>query len=67
MLVCLSIVFLYFTKMIDIKEFEKENGLLGCKELKLYKSGKISEQEFQETIFHYAKDYKSKIESKLKI
>ena len=23
---------------IDIKEFEKENGLLGCKELKLYKA-----------------------------
>lgn len=52
---------------MDIKEFEKENGLLGCKELKLYKSGKISEQECKETISHYAKDYKSKIESKLKI
>ena len=46
--------------MIDIKEFEKENGLLGCKELKLYKSGKISEQECKETISHYAKTIKAK-------
>ena len=53
--------------MIDIKEFEKENGLLGCKELKLYKSGKIRERECKETISHYAKDYKSRIESSLKI
>lgn len=51
---------------MHIKEFEK-NGLLGCQELKLYKSGKISEQELKETMSHYAKDYKSRIESSLKI
>ena len=52
---------------IDIKEFEKESGRLACNELKLYKSGKISEQEFKEAISHYAKDHKSRIETSLKI
>ena len=52
---------------MDIKEFEKESGLLACKELKLYKSGKISEQKLKETMSHYAKDYKSRIELGLKI
>lgn len=51
---------------IDVKEFEKENGLLGCKELALYKLGKITEQEFKEAISHYAKDYKTRIENSLK-
>ena len=53
-------------KQVRDKEFEKENGLLGCKELALYKLGKITEQEFKEAISHYAKDYKTRIENNLK-
>lgn len=50
---------------IDVKEFEKDNGLLGCIELELLKAGKISEKEFEESISHYANDYKTRIKSSL--
>ena len=50
---------------IDVQKFEKENGLLGCVELELYKQNKISKQEFDSSIAHYAKDYKERIEHSL--
>ncbi len=44
-----------------IKKFEDKNGLFGCVELELYKSGKITKSEFEKSISHYAKDYKERI------
>ncbi len=50
---------------IDVKEFEKKNGLLGCVELELYKLNKITKQDFKNVISHYAKDYRERIEKSI--
>ncbi len=52
---------------ILVKEFEKQNGLLACKELELFRAGKINEQEFEKAISHYAKDYKDRIKASMEM
>lgn len=58
-----------FDSLLDcsilIREFEKANGLFGCIELELLKTGKITKEEFEESISHYAKDYKERIKKSL--
>ena len=49
-----------------IKEFEAKNGLFGCVELDLLRNGKINKLEFEKSISHYAKDYKTRILESLK-
>ena len=48
-----------------IKEYEKENGLYGAVELDLYKSGKITKEEFKGAITIYAKDYRERLNKML--
>ena len=50
---------------ILIKEYEKENGLYGAVELDLYKSGKITKEEFKGAITIYAKDYRERLNKML--
>ena len=48
-----------------VKDFEAKNGLFGCVELELYRSGKITKSQFKNSISHYAKDYKERIKRSL--
>ena len=48
-----------------IKEYEKENGLYGAVEFDLYKSGKITKEEFKGAITIYAKDYRERLNKML--
>lgn len=48
-----------------VKKFEAKNGLFGCVELELYRSGKINKEQFEKSISHYAKDYKERIMNSL--
>ena len=58
-----------FDSLLDcsniVKSFEAKNGLFGCVELELYRSGKIGKEAFEKSISHYAKDYRERINRSL--
>ena len=49
-----------------VKDFENENGLIGCIELELLKAKLINKTEFENLISDYSADYKQRIYNSLK-